>query len=108
MYVELLTNEQIKEFSTIIKEEAQKVTDSEWEMIISRPFNERIIIAIYCENPAWDINMNIYDFHVEVAKSVLLEHSLIKEKYAQFMHKIFGEEYKEKYVAEREERFEKY
>lgn len=108
MYIEQLTEEQVKEFATILKEEAQKVTDSEWEMIVSRPFKERVIIAIYCANPTWDISVHIYDFHVEVAKSVLLDHSLIREKYAQFMHKIFGEEYKEKYVAEREARFEKY
>ena len=105
MYVERLTEEQINEFARMLKTEAQKVTNSEWEMIISRPFNERVIIAIYCTNPVWDICVHMYDFHVEIAKSLLVRHSVIKEIYAKFMYGIFGKEYRREYIAEKDKIF---
>lgn len=108
MYIEQLTEEQVNEFATMLKVEAQKATNSEWKTIISKPFNARVIIAIYCTNPTWDICVHIYDFHIEVIKSILVEHSVIKEQYARFMYEIFGEEYKKKYIAARESMFEKY
>lgn len=113
-FVKQLTERQVREFAgkLIILSEKRDFhislsrEDSPWNLEEEKG-GWTMQIRFYCIKQHYDITLRLGDYEIIAYQTGKLSEETIKKEYVQFMHQVFGEEYKTAYLENAAKIFEK-